>query len=68
MTPLAIRKPAASTGAPNARFSSFSRKKPMITAGMVATTTRQKIRRSPSAFGPRRNRMAVAKSSQVRQK
>ena len=40
----------------------------MITAGMVATTTRQKIRRSPSALGPRRISTAVAKLDQSRQK
>jgi len=43
---LAIRKKAAIAGEPKINASFFSRTKPTITAGIVASTTRRKILRS----------------------
>ena len=68
ITPLTIRNAAASRGAPKPLRRMCSKSPPTITAGMVATTTFSKSRRSAAARGPRRTRTAVPNSSQVRQK
>ena len=63
-----VKAGATMVGAPNTCLSGFSSTAPTTTAGMVATTTCQKIRRSDSALGPRLTSTASAKFHQSRQK
>ncbi len=63
------RNTQATPGRPKANcFSIFSNTAPTITAGMVATTTRQNSRRSSAGRAPRLNTTAMPKSNQSRQK